>query len=186
MRPWTEQLDLTEFYNTAQARGFENNASQKRLVDNFQTEQDFQTWILYYNNQAVGSVAAHTLDFWPNSYRICARTCVFTDLLPLKQLRGLTRTIKHHQNVTAQFYIPKCIEWAGKDNNLYITSHDGGIGTQKLVHDIYCPALVETGVLTHETELYYRGHLQSFWRLNTDEFLRQLDLYGHWQQHDEI
>ena len=59
----------------------------------------------------------------------------------------------------------ECIEWAG-NSNLYITSHKGDIGTQRLVHEIYCPALAKTGVLSLEQEITYRGHVQSFWKLN--------------------
>jgi hypothetical protein len=178
--PWSSELNLTEFYATAAERGFINNSTQKRLIDNFSNEREFQTWILYYNDLAVGSVAAHSLDILPNSYRICARTCVFSDHLPLKQLRGLNYTIKQHQNVTAQYFIPKCIEWAGKDKNLYITSHASEVGTQRLVHKIYCPALEETGALKRTGELEYRGHLQTFWKLNVDIFLEQLNRYGRW------
>jgi hypothetical protein len=172
--PWSADLDLTDFYNRATNKGFTNNNSQRALVDCFNNEKEAQVWILYHDKQAVGSVAAHTLDIIPNAVRICARTCVFTDQLPLKQLRGLTRTIKQHQNITAQFFIPKCIEWAnGRD--MYITSHASDVGTQRLVHNIYCPALVETGALTRAVDLMYRGHMQTFWRLNTSVFLEQLN-----------
>jgi hypothetical protein len=33
IKQWTPDLDLTEFYATAKSKGFENNASQKMLVD---------------------------------------------------------------------------------------------------------------------------------------------------------
>lgn len=177
---WDESLDLTEFYETAKIKGFENNSSQKALVDCFKSERDFKVWILYYQNKAAGSVACHSLDVLPNAYRICARTCVFTDLLPYKQLRSLGYTIKRHQNITAQFYIPKCIEYAGKDKNLYITSHPSDVGTQRAVHNVYCPALVETGALTKECELLYRGSVQTFWKLNTETFLEQLSREVRW------
>jgi hypothetical protein len=36
--PWSIDLDLTEFYKGAAARGFENNSTQKMLVDCFQKE----------------------------------------------------------------------------------------------------------------------------------------------------
>lgn len=178
--PWSLELNLEDFYVTAKSKGFDNNASQKRLVDNFANEREYQTWVLYYNNLAVGSVAAHSLDILPNAYRICARTCVFTDHLPLKQLRGLDYTIAKHQNVTAQFFIPACIEWAGRDKNLYITSHPSEVGTQKLVHNIYCPKLEQTGALTKECEIEYRGHLQTFWKLNVNVFYEQLNSLPRW------
>ena len=178
--PWSDELDLTEFYAIAQHKGFENNSSKKMLVDCFESEREKQTWIFYYNNIAAGSVAAHSLDILPNAYRICARTCVFTDLLPFHQLRGLRYTCQQHQNITAQFFIPQCIEWAGRDKDLYITSHPSSVGTQKLVHNIYCPALVKTGALERTCELEYRGHLQTFWKLNVDVFYEQLNQLPRW------
>jgi hypothetical protein len=178
--PWSAELDLTKFYELASKKKFENNASQKALVDCFRNEREKQVWILYYNEEAVGSVAAHSLDILPNAYRICARTCVFTDKLPFQQLRSLNYTCQQHQNVTAQFFIPQCIEWAGKDKNLYITSHPSHVGTQKLVHNIYCPALEKIGTLIKETEIEYRGHRQTFWKLNVDTFFDQLNRLPRW------
>jgi hypothetical protein len=177
---WTESLDLTEFYSIAKQKGFTNNSSQKALVDCFKNEEDWRVWILYYNNIAAGSVACHSLNVLPNSYRICARTCVITELLPIQHLRSLGYTIKRHQNITAQFYIPKCIEFAGKDKDLYITSHASEVGTQRAVHQIYCPALVETGALTKAHEIMYRGSVQTFWKLNTEVFLDQLNKETRW------
>jgi len=177
---WTPDLDLTEFYAEAELRGFVNNSSQQMLIDSLTKEREWCVWIFYYNNKAVGSVGAHSLpELGPNAYRICTRTCVFTDLLPYHQLRALTYTIKRHQNITAQFFIPVCIEWA-KDADLYISSHPSDVGTQRLVHKIYCPALVETGALERTCELEYRGHLQTFWKLNVDVFYEQLNQLPRW------
>jgi len=177
---WTPDLDLTDFYAEATRRGFTNNNSHFTMIERIQRERECAIWILYYNGCAVGSVAAHSLDILPNAYRICARTCLFTDQLPLHQLRGLDYTIKKHQNITAQFFIPQCIEWAGEDKDLYITSHSSDIGTQRLVHKIYCPALAETGALTCTHELEYRGHIQTFWKLNVDVFNKQLNCLARW------
>lgn len=178
---WSEDLDLSDFYRLAEARGFENNASQKALVDSFKNEKDSCVWILYYNKVAVGSVACHSLDIFENkSYRICARTCVFTDLLPIQHLRSRGYTIQKHQNVTAQFFIPKCIEWAPADADLYISTNSSTVGSQDQVHRIYCPALVETGALEKASEKFYRGHLQTFWKLNKQVFLDQLDQLPRW------
>jgi hypothetical protein len=177
---WSPDLDLTEFYAEADRRGFVNNASRQMLIDSLTKECEWCVWILYYNNMAVGSVGAHSLpELGLNAYRICTRTCVFTDLLPYHQLRALTYTIKQHQNITAQFFIPACIEWA-KDADLYISSHPSDVGTQRLVHKIYCPALVETGALERTCELEYRGHLQTFWKLNVDVFYEQLNQRPRW------
>jgi len=178
---YDESIDLTEFYTIADKKGFTNNSSKKALVDCLKNEREWAMWILFYQHRAVGSVGCHSLDIsdlGKDSYRICVRTCVFTDLLPAKQLRSLGKVIEKHQNITAQLFIPKCIDWAGKNKNLYITSHETDVGTQRLVHTIYCPALEKTGVLTKTVDLMYRGHVQTFWKLNTDTFLTQLEEYS--------
>ena len=167
--PWTEDLDLTNFYAEADRRGFVNNASQEAMIDCFRNEREWCVWILYYNDTAVGSVGAHSIE---EGYRICARTCVLTHLLPTDTLRTRNQII-NHQHITAQFFMPTCIKWAG-DNDMYITSHPSDVGTQRLVHTVWGPSLEKTGVLTRAFEKHYRGHAQTFWKLNTDVFLEQL------------
>lgn len=178
--PWSESMDLTEFYSKANASGFKNNSSQRLLVDSLNNETEKQVWILYYNNTPVGSVAAHSFDLMgKNCYRICARTCVFTDQLPFTSLRTLTG-ITTHQNFTAQFFIPQCIDWAPDDANLYITSNELETGSQRLVHKIFCPALEKTGILTFCGNKEYRGVIQSIWQLHVDNFLEDLAKYKRW------
>jgi hypothetical protein len=178
---WSPTLDLTDFYAQASSRGFVNNASQKMLVDSLAKESKWAVWILYYGDQAVGSVGAHSLpELGDNAYRICVRTCVFTDMTPHCQLRSLKYTCQQHQNITAQFFIPVCIEWAGGNSDLYISSHPSDVGTQRLVHKIYCPALVETGALDRTCDLLYRGHTQTFWKLNVLAFNEQLNNLPRW------
>jgi hypothetical protein len=166
---WTPELDLAEFYAEAKSRGFVNNASQKAMIDCFRNEREWCVWILYYNNKAVGSVGAHSID---EGYRICARTCVLSGLLPLNTLRTRNQ-IATHQHVTAQYLMPACIEWA-KDP-MYITSHPSEVGTQRLVHTVWGPTLEKSGVLTRAFEKEYRGHVQTFWKVNDSVFMEQLE-----------
>lgn len=179
--PWSANLDLTEFYTDAAVRGFENNASQQAMIDCFKNEQRSQVWILYQDGRAIGSVAAHTLDVFPNAYRICARTCTFAEAHPRQGLITTRTLIEQHQNLTAQFFIPACIEWCGKDSNMYISSHPSTVGTQRIVHNLYCPTLEKIGVLTNSGDHFYRGHTQTFWKLNVDAFLDQLGKYPRFQ-----
>lgn len=181
--PWNPDVDLKleSFYSEAKRKGFTNNSSRKALVETLAKERTWCVWILFYNDNPVGSVGAHSLpELGPNAYRICTRTCVFTDMLPFRQLRALKYTCQRHQNVAGQFFIPECIEWAGRDKDLYISSHPSNVGTQRLVHNIYCPALVETGALERTCELEYRGHVQTFWKLNVDVFYKQLNELPRW------
>ena len=168
---WTSDLDLSEFYKEADKRGFVNNASQKAMIDCFQNEHEWQVWLLQHETKIVGSVAAHTID---EGYRICARTCVLSDLLPLNTLRTRNQ-IATHQHVTAQYFMPACIEWVNGRGDMYITSHPSEVGTQRLVHTVWGPTLEKTGVLTRAFEREYRGHAQTFWKLNADVFLEQLE-----------
>jgi hypothetical protein len=71
--------------------------------------------------------------------------------------------------------MPACIEWVAGRGDMYITSHASEVGTQRLVHTVWGPTLEKTGVLTKAFEKEYRGHVQTFWKLNASAFLEQLD-----------
>lgn len=181
--PWGADLDLADFYAEAKHRGFENNSSQKVLVDCFHNEQSKQVWILYYNNRAVGSVAAHSFpEMGQDAFRIAARTCVFTDQLPGtygSALRTIS-VITEHQNPTAQFLIPTCLSWCPPWAELYITSNESAVGTQRLVHNIFGPAMERQGVMKRICELDYRGTKQTAWQFFPDAFHKQLALFRRW------
>jgi len=178
--PWTKDLDLTEFYRIAESKGFTNNSSQKMLVDCFDREPEKCVWILYYNDMAVGSVAAHTFDIMgDNCYRIAARTCAFTDMIPYSSLRTRNQIVTH-QHVTSQFLIPVCIEWAPKGSRLFITSTDSDLGTQRLVHRIFGPSMEATGQMRNMGDVVYRNTNQTVWELFPDVFMNELNKYPRW------
>lgn len=189
--PWTSDLDLTEFYSLAESKGFLNNSNQKLLVNCFDKEREKQVWILYYNDRAVGSVAAHSFDeMGENSYRIAVRTCVFSDLLPSVaertgnsiKINGL-RTVEGivtHQNVTSQFLIPACLEWVPKESNLYITTNENDAGTQRHVHRIFAPAMERSGQMKRIKDIVYRGTKQTVWQFFPDKFWEMMNRYDRW------
>jgi len=177
MISWHRDLDLSDFYTKAEERGFYNNANEKNLIQSIANEREWQVWILYYNDSAVGCVAAHSIE---EGYRICTRTCILTDLIPTNSLRTRNQIITH-QHITAQFFIPKCIEWVNGKGDMYITTHPSNVGTQRLVHNIWAPSLVKTNVLFKAFDKEYRGHTQTFWKINSDEFLSQLSKVKSWQ-----
>lgn len=178
--PWSNDLDLTEFYATAKSKGFVNNASQQMLVDSLAKEREWCVWILYYNNKAVGSVGAHSFpEMGETAYRIAVRTCVFSSMLPLNALRTRNQIVTH-QHVTSQFLIPVCIDWAPKGSNLYITSNENSVGTQRLVHRIFGPAMESTGQMKRIVEMNYRGTDQTVWQLYPDKFYFELNKYPRW------
>lgn len=184
VRVWSEDLDLTSFYSEALKRGFTNNSSQKMLVDCFNNEREKCVWILYYNDDPIGSVAAHSFDdvMGPNTYRIAARTCVFTDKIPGIYGTNLRTksVITENQNPTAQFLIPTCIEWAPKDSRLFITSNNNVSGTQRGVHNVFGPLMERRGMMRRIKDVYYRGTDQTVWELFPDKFYEVLNSYPRW------
>lgn len=178
--PWSKNLDLENFYSTALERGFLNNSNQKMMVDCFRNEKEWQVWILYYNDLAVGSVAAHSFcELGDNCYRIAARTCVFSNLIPTPSLRTKNQIITH-QHITSQFLIPVCIDWCPAGSKLFITTNEDSKGTQRLVHKIFAPAMEETGQMKKISTLFYRGINQTIWQLFPDKFYSELLKYPRW------
>jgi hypothetical protein len=178
--PFSDDLDLEEFYTKALAKGYENNSSRFWLKDCFRNEAESETWILYYKDKAVGSVAAHSFpEMGENAYRIAARTCIFTDEIETNTLRTRNQIITH-QHATGQFLIPACIEWAGRDKDLYITSNKLEAGSQRLVHSIYFPAMEKSGQVENCGEIEYRGATQTVWKLNVERFYEELEKHGRW------
>ena len=55
--PYSDNLDLSEFYKTASERGFVNNADRHMLVETIAKEDEWQVWMLLYNDKIVGSTA---------------------------------------------------------------------------------------------------------------------------------
>ena len=93
--PFSDDLDLSEFYQTAKERGFVNNADRHMLVETIAKEDEWQVWMLLYNNKIVGSTAAHSFpEMGPDSYRIAVRTCAFTDMMPIHRVRTVTGIIE--------------------------------------------------------------------------------------------
>jgi hypothetical protein len=179
---WNESLDLTSFYSEASKRGFHNNSSQKVMIDCFKNEREFNAWILYKDGSPIGSVAAHSFDdiMGKGSYRVLTRVCSFGDENPNQGLVTVKRLIKEHQNFTDQFFLPKCIEWTNT-NEIYATSNDSNIASQRLVHKFYFPTLEKLGIVNRVKEIDYRGLIQTVWKINPDKFLENLNKYPRWQ-----
>lgn len=178
---WSEDLDLTEFYQEAEIRGFVNNSSQKSMIDCFRNEKLWKAWILYHNDQAVGSVVAHSFDnvMGYGSYRVLARTCTFGSARPNSGLVTTKKLIAEHQNLTDQFLLPACISWTGKDN-IYATSNESTVASQRLVHRYYFPTLEKIGIVERVKEVHYRHTDQTVWKIYGDRFLENLERYPRW------
>jgi hypothetical protein len=179
---WNENLNLDEFYTEAARRGFDNNSSQKKMIDCLKNEREWAGWVLYQNEKAVGFVAAHSFDdiMGPNSYRICVRNCSFAEAVQRRSMITIKRVMTEHQNLTSQFFIPQCIEWCGRDKDLYITSNESSVGKQRAVHTIYFPTMVKSNIMTKVKDVHYRGTDQTVWKVNVDQFFNELNKYPKW------
>jgi len=175
---WNEKLNLEEFYTEAGKRGFINNSNQKFMIDCFRNETKWNAWILYKDDHPIGSVAAHTFNdvMGPGSFRILTRVCTFGEFGLQQGLITPRKLIIEHQNLTDQFLLPKCIEWAGT-TNIYATSNDSKVASQRLVHKIYFPTLEKIGLVNKVKEIFYRGINQTVWEIHGDKFLDHLAQY---------
>lgn len=178
VKKYNPMMDLTDFYEEAAKRGFENNANPTVMAESFNHLDASSVWILYWNDTAMGSVVCHSLEETPlgDAYRIGARTCLLTGISPNNRLHTRNQ-IKTHQGPAPQVLLPVCMEWAGFDKDLYISSNDSPIATQQHVHRFYCPLLRSVGILEDPVEIDYRNEFQYFWKVNTQEFYKQLEEY---------
>lgn len=184
---YNDALDLDDFYKTASERGLYNNSSKQMLIDSISYENEWRLWILYYNDIVVGTSAAHSFpEAGPNSYRVAARTCAFTDMTPLKHIRTRNKAIYEHQNVVSQFYIPAGIDYFGLDKNYFITTNENEVGSQRSVNSIVCPGWAKVGALTKYPSLNYRDTKQTLWKININNLYYQLDKYGRWEVQREL
>ena len=185
--PWTTDIDLTKYYSMAYDRGFFNNSSQKNMIDCFKNERESQTWIMFYKDKPAGSVACHTLDIMgPTAYRILARCCVMVGVTGQKGMSTINLGIRQHQSFTDQVFMPACIEWAGRDKDLYVTTNDLPIATQRLSHRIWAPTHAESGILENVGEKEYRGTIQTFWKLDVERFYNSLNKFPRWNIYAEV
>jgi len=182
MVEWSPSLDLDSFYNKAKQRGFENNSNQEKMLSCFNNERERKAWILYKDQEPIGSVVAHSFDAIgeKNSFRILARCCVVQGTRQSKGLMTAKKAIEQHQNITDQFFIPTCIQWAGKDANLYATSNSQHVGSQQLVNRIYFPILENKGIVKHCGKIYYRYTEQNIWKFSAKNFYESLKQYPRW------
>jgi len=181
LKQWNEKLDLTNFYKEAAVRGFENNSSQKKMIDCFKNEKQKCAWILFKNNKAIGSVSAHSFDevMEEDSYRVLTRVCAFADSRPSKSLLTINKMMREHQHFSDQFFLPKCIEWTNTDK-IYATSNESPVASQRLVHKFYFPTLEDMKIVKKVKEIEYRNTYQTVWRIDPDAFLKSLNKNYRW------
>jgi hypothetical protein len=182
------EQDLSNFFLGAAERGFYNNSSKEMLIDYIAKYEDSTLFLLYYKNDIVGTSVSHSLKelgiLGKDAYRIAARTC----LLPHESITRIytPNQIKTHQGPAPQMLIPVCIEYIGKDKPMYISSNENETGSQQMVHRLYCPLMRKIGILEDPIELEYKGTFQSFWKVNVEEYYRQLEQYSWAESRDVL
>lgn len=173
---YTPDLDLSVFYAEADKRRYENNNSQKAMFDCFSNEKSWAGWMLTYNNEYVGGVCIHSFNdvMGEGSYRILARTCVFTEKTHKPWPYTRKNSIVNQQCVAAQFYIPMSIKWAGPNTRLFATSNSNEMGNQRRVNNLWFPEQEKLKRFDHVKKVYYRGCEQNVWELNIDNFWKSI------------
>tara|TARA_R110000823_G_scaffold250402_1_gene373533 strand:- start:665 stop:1222 length:558 start_codon:yes stop_codon:yes gene_type:complete len=178
---WNDLLDLSNFYAEAERRGFKNNSSQAAMIDCFRSEREWEAWILYKDDQAIGSVAAHSFDdVVPGGYRILTRVCTFAEARKDKGLITPKRLVAQHQNLTDQFLLPQCLKWVGDKGRVFATSNASKEASQRLVHSYYFPTLAKIGIVSKVKEVHYRHTDQTVWEIHPEKFYENLELYPRW------
>ena len=181
MVEWNKDLDLANFYSEAGKRGFVNNASQKVMIDCFHNEREWNAWILYNDDKAIGSVAAHSFDdVMPGGYRILTRVCTFAEERKDKGLITPKRLVAQHQNLTDQFMLPQCIEWVSGRGRMFATSNASKEASQRLVHSYYFPTLAKLGIVEKIKDVHYRHTDQTVWEIHPDAFFTNLERFERW------
>lgn len=182
IKEYQQGMDLSIFYQMCLERGLTNNSSHKNLIDTFRQQKFFKLWILFYNNIPVGTTVTHDFDnvMGENSYRICARTCVLSDMLPIKHIRTKDGII-NHQNICSQIFIPVILNALPNNSQCYITSSDKDEASMKQVDSIWTKLLSKQGVLEKVKDVFYRGANQTVWLLNSVQFFKQLKQHPQWE-----
>ena len=177
IKEFSEDLDLTKFYKTAEERGYYNNCNQTVLHDNMKHLNDYKTYLLYWSKTVVGSVCLHSLEelniLGDNAYRIGVRTCMLSHLIDGPKallVQNYRRAPMNHY--TSQFLLPMCIKYCGADKPLYISTNDNEAGSQLKVHRTWATIMNKLGYLDDPIELDYRNNFQNFWKLNTEFYLQ--------------
>ena len=169
--------DLDQWFRDAKSKKFTNNSSKEMLIDYLQSEDDATLFLLYNNDNIVGNFVTHRLRslgiLGKDAYRIAARMCVINNRVEgPRKISGLRSMNAEncHDHINHQFLYAVGLQYVGLDIPMYVSSHPSSVGSQKIVHQKYCPKLRELGLLDEPIELEYRGHFQYFWKVNIENW----------------
>jgi len=179
IKEFSEDLDLREFYKQAEQHGYYNNCNQEVLHDNMKHLKDYKTYILYWEDTAVGSVCLHSLEelniLDENAYRVGARTCILRHLIGGEHKFGMQNYNNNpFSHYTTQLLFPVCIKYCGINTPIYVSTNENEVGTQIKVHRIWTKVMHRWGYLENPIELDYRNNFQSFWKINSEKWITDL------------
>ena len=168
--------DLTQWYKDAEEKGYYNNSNKEMLVDWVEKHEDATLFLLYYNEHVVGNSVVHSLKelgiLGKNAYRIGARTCLIRDRIDGNRVYAPANgPVNHH---TVQMLLPVCIEHVGRDKPVYISTHEGGVGSQDRVHKVWTYFTNKLGITGDSIDLEYKGAFQTFRRIDTNRMYELL------------
>ena len=179
--------DLTQWYKDAEEKNFYNNSSDEMLVNWVKKQEEGTLFLLYYKDNIVGNSVVHKLSgldiLGKNAYRIGARTCLIRDKIDGGRVYAPANgPINHH---TCQMLLPVCIEHVGRDKPVYISTHEGGVGSQDRVHKVWTYFTNKLGITTDTLELEYKEKFQTFRRIDVER-MYQLLREDRWPEAEEI
>jgi len=168
--------DLTQWFKDAKEHGYYNNSSKEMLIDYIAKYEDATLFLLYYNDRIVGNSVVHSLKelsiLGKDAYRIGARTCLIRDHIDGNRVYAPANgPVNHH---TVQMLLPVCIEHVGRDKPVYISTHEGGVGSQDRVHKVWTYFTNKLGITTDSIEIEYKGTFQTFRRIDVDRMYELL------------
>ena len=179
IKEFSEDLDLTDFYNLAEKKQYYNNCNQEVLHDNMKHLNDYKTYLLYLNDVVVGSVCLHSLEelniLGDNAYRIGVRTCSFPEFLTGDRSHKVHNyNDKPLNHLTAHILLPMCIKYCGVDTPMYISTNNNQIGSQVKVTRVWAKVMSRHGYIYDPIELDYRNNFQVFWKVNAKKWIDDL------------
>lgn len=179
IKEFSENLDLTDFYKNAEAKGYYNNCNQEVLIDNMRHFNDYKVWLLYWKDKCVGSVGVHSLEelgiLGKNAYRIAVRTCLLQDQLEGERSHRV-HNYRHKpmNHAASQMLIPMCIKYCGYNTPMYVSTNNSKDGIQYKVNRTWASIMHNQNYLEDAVELDYRNQFQNFWKLRPHYYVEKL------------
>jgi hypothetical protein len=168
--------ELEQFMSISRERGLVNNATIEDLY-RYRRERESVLFLLSNEQGIMGTFGAHSMDIFPDSYRICARACILTDKTERSSLRTRNQILKH-DNVLARFGLHYCTQWVLKQNpaaKIFITTHPSEVGAMELMHRIVCPIFERAGLVQNYGDHEYYKHVQRFWLFKPEKYYEQIN-----------